>query len=85
MIQKEWKLDIRTLEKLEDADVKPTEGELEFLKEQLIHNKYLKDYMKEWDQRISKILDKEPIIDKLKLRSSIMEKLVEHSPTRQAK
>lgn len=85
MIQKDWKLDIRTLERLEDVDVPPTDAELEFLRDQLNHNKYLKNYMKDWDGKISKILDKEPAIDKFGLRAPMMEKLVQYSPTRQAK
>lgn len=63
----------------------PTEAELEFLRDQLNHNKYLKNYMKDWDSKISKILDKEPAIDKFGLRAPMMEKLVQYSPTRQAK
>ena len=41
--------------------------------------------MKDWDSKISQILDKEPAIDKFGLRAPMMEKLVQYSPTRQAK
>lgn len=85
LISKVWKLDIQTLEKLDDVDIPPTDGELDFLKEQLTSNKFLKTYMRDWDHKISKILDKEPAIDKLKLRMPMMEKLIENSPTRKAK
>lgn len=85
LISKEWKLDIKTLEKLDDVDKPPTDGELNFLKDQLTSNTFLKTYMRDWDQKISKILDKEPAIDKLKLRVPMMDKLIENSPTRRAK
>ena len=85
LIEKNWSLDIRTLQRLEDEDVLPTEAEECFLKEQLQSNKYLISYHEEWDKKISKILAKEPAIEKFGLKAPIMAKLTNHSPIRRAK
>ena len=85
MIEKNWSLDIRTLQRLEDEDVIPTEAEEEFIKEQLQSNKYLISYHEEWDKKINKILAKEPAIEKFGLKAPIMAKLTNHSPIRRAK
>ena len=85
MIEKNWSLDIRTLQRLEDEDVIPTEAEEDFIKEQLQSNKYLISYHEEWDKKINKILAKEPAIEKFGLKAPIMAKLTNHSPIRRAK
>ena len=85
LIEKNWSLDIRTLQRLEDEDVIPTEAEEDFIKEQLQSNKYLISYHEEWDKKINKILAKEPAIEKFGLKAPIMAKLTNHSPIRRAK
>ena len=85
LIEKNWSLDIRTLQRLEDEDVIPTEAEEDFIKEQLQSNKYLISYQEEWDKKINKILAKEPAIEKFGLKAPIMAKLTNHSPIRRAK
>lgn len=63
---------------------KPTQGDVNFIVEQLNTNKFFHKFVDKYDKSLNKRLDTIPSIKKYNLKGPIKDKLLEQSPVRKA-
>ena len=70
LITPNWQFDFKTLEALENDDTLSPE-EMAFWETQLEQNKFLQEFVEDWDDKVKNIIETQPAIKKYGLKQMI--------------